>query len=129
MGFKIRNATKNTVVCEEASIADSFWKRAKGLMFRKDWQEFDGLLLDPCGSIHTMGMRMKIDVCFLDAEQRIVKSVGSLGAWRTASGGRHGHATLELPAGTLERTGTEAGDRLALEQDEQGQTPAGSDEG
>jgi uncharacterized membrane protein (UPF0127 family) len=128
-GIKIRNVTKNTVLCEKASIADSFWKRAKGLMFQKGWEDFDGLLLSPCRSIHTFGMRMEIDVCFLDPEHRIVKSLGFLGRWRSAQGGRHGRATLELPAGTLERTGTGAGDRLVLDRDEKGQTPAGSDEG
>ncbi len=105
-------------------MADSFWKRAKGLMFRKGWRGLDGLLLSPCGSIHTLGMRMKIDICFLDNEHRVVKTVGSLGPWRSAHGGRNGHATLELPAGTLEQTRTGAGDLLALDQQVEGQTTA-----
>ena len=128
MGFKIRNLTKNIMLCEEALVADGFWKRAKGLMFQKGWEDFDGLLLSPCRSIHTFGMRMEIDVCFLDPEHRIVKSLGFLGRWRSAQGGRHGHATLELPAGTLARTGTGTGDRLVLERDEHGHTPTGSTE-
>ena len=129
MGFKIRNLTKNTMLCEEALLADSFWKRAKGLMFRKGWEEFDGLLLSPCRSIHTFGMRMEIDVCFLDPEHTIMKSLDSLGPWRSAHGGRRSHATLELPAGTLGRTGTGTGDRLVLEREEQGYAPTGSSEG
>jgi len=126
MGFKIRNLTKNTMLCEEASVADSFWKRAKGLMFQKGWEDFDGLLLSPCRSIHTFGMRMEIDVCFLDPEYTIMKSLEVLGPWRSAQGGRHSHATLELPAGTLARTGTGAGDRLVLEREEPGHTPTGA---
>ena len=129
MGFKIRNLTKNTILCERASLADSFWKRAKGLMFQKGWEDFDGLLLSPCRSIHTFGMRMEIDVCFLDPEHRIVKSLGFLGRWRSAQGGRHGHATLELPAGTLARTGTGTGDRLVLEREEHGHAPSRPKEG
>lgn len=115
MGFEIRNVTKSTMLCERASLADSFCKRAKGLMFRKTWEDFDGLLLSPCGSIHTFGMRMQIDVCFLDREQRVLKAHARLRPWRSAHGGRDSHATLELPAGTLERTGTSAGDRLVLD--------------
>lgn len=114
MGFQIRNETKNRVVCEEACLADSFCKRAKGLMFRKKWEGLDGFLLSPCRSIHTMGMRMEIDVCFLDPEQRVLKVLAGLGPWRLVHGGRHSHATLELPAGTLERTGTRTGDRLIM---------------
>jgi uncharacterized membrane protein (UPF0127 family) len=121
MSLKIRNLTKNTVVCEQALLADNFWTRAKGLMFRKDWEGFDGLLLSPCRSIHTFGMRMEIDVCFLDPEHRVMKSLYALGPWRSAQGGWQSHSTLELPAGTLERTGTGAGDRLVLERAEGGQ--------
>jgi uncharacterized membrane protein (UPF0127 family) len=129
MGFKIRNLTKNTMICEKASVADSFWKRAKGLMFQKGWEDFDGLLLSPCRSIHTFGMRMEIDVCFLDPEHMIMKSLDALGPWRSAQGGRYSHATLELPAGTLARTGTGTGDRLGLEREEHGRTPTGRNEG
>ena len=125
MGFKIRNVTQNRVVCRKALLADSFWTRAKGLMFRKDWEDLDGLLLSPCRSIHTFGMRMEIDVCFLDPEHRIVKSFGSLGPWRSVQGGRKSSSTLELHAGTLERTGSGPGDCLVMERDEKGQPRIG----
>jgi uncharacterized membrane protein (UPF0127 family) len=117
-GLKIRNLTKNRMLCEKASVADSFWMRAKGLMFRKGWEDFDGLLLSPCRSIHTFGMRMEIDVCFLDPEHTITKALYAMGPWKSAQGGRRSHATLELPAGTLARTGTGTGDRLMLERGE-----------
>lgn len=126
--FRIRNLAKDVVLCEAACLADTFWMRAKGLMLQKGWENFDGLLLSPCRSIHTFGMRMRIDVCFLDRGCRITKSLGSLGPWRSAHGGRHSHATLELPAGALERTGTGAGDRLVLETETSKNRPAGADE-
>ena len=127
MGIKIRNQTRNTVVCEEACLADSFCKRARGLMFRSRWEGLDGLLLSPCGSIHTMGMRMQIDVCFLDPELRVLRALACVGPWRLAHGGTDSQATLELPAGTLERTGTKAGDFLVMdERVKRGCTPSGS---
>jgi len=129
MGFKIRNVTRNTMLCQEASLADRFRRRAMGLMFRKGWEEFDGLLLSPCRSIHTFWMRMEIDVCFLDSEQRVLKALAFLGPWRAARGGRDSHATLELPAGTLERTGTRAGDRLAVDRPADRRIAAGPVEG
>jgi uncharacterized membrane protein (UPF0127 family) len=118
MKLKIRNQTKNKVVCQEAHLADSFCKRARGLMFRKEWEGLDGLLLSPCSSIHTMGMRMEIDLCFLDPEYKVLKALACLGPWRLAQGGRGSHTTLELPAGTLERTGTRPGDRLVMDRQE-----------
>lgn len=129
MGFRIRNLTKSQTLCESALCADSFFKRAKGLMFRKAWGDLDGLLLSPCRSIHTFGMRMEIDVCFLDPEQRILKALARLGPWRSAQGGRASHATLELPAGTLERTGTGKGDLLALDRRQEKDGLGGSGSG
>ena len=126
MDLKIRNLTNDKLLCERACLADNFYKRAKGLMFRRGWDGFDGLLLSPCGSIHTFCMRMKIDVCFLDAEQKIMKALASLGPWRSAHGGRESRATLELPAGTLERTGTRTGDRLFMDRREKKHTLNGS---
>lgn len=113
------------MLCRKASRADNFWKRAKGLMFRKDWEDFDGLLLSPCGSIHTFGMRMEIDVCFLDSHRTVLKACARVRPWRCVGGGRGGSSTLELPAGTLERTGTIAGDHLLVEDRRK---PAGPDE-
>ena len=126
MDLKIRNLTNDKLLCDKACLADSFYRRAKGLMFRRGWDDFDGLLLSPCGSIHTFCMRMKIDVCFLDAEQKIMKALASLGPWRSAHGGRESRATLELPAGTLERTGTRTGDRLLMDRREKNNTLDGS---
>lgn len=111
----IRNVTRNRVLCARGREADTFLLRAKGLMFTRDWAGFDGLLLDPCGSIHTFCMRMAIDVCFLDKAWIVRKGRGDLGPWRVASGGRGCHSTLELPAGTLKETGTMPGDRLERE--------------
>ena len=125
VGFKIRNLTKNTMLCEKAWLADNFWRRAKGLMFQKGWEDFDGLLLSPCRSIHTFGMRMEIDVCFLDPEHTIMKALDALGPRKSAQGGRGSRSTLELPAGTLARTGTETGDRLVLERGEHEQGSTG----
>ena len=115
MGLTIKNLRNQATLCRKASRADSFWRRAKGLMFQKGWGAFDGLLLSPCGSIHTFGMRMPIDVCFLDSDQKVLKAFSRVGPRRCLQGGRHGRATLELPAGVLEGTETRAGDRLLVE--------------
>ncbi len=113
--MKVRNLTKDIILCNQAVFADSFKRRILGLMFKKEWKNFDGLLLSPCGSIHTFWMRMKIDICFLDTDQRVLKVVSRLKPWRLAIGLKGSQMTLELPAGALEKSGTMAGDRLVLE--------------
>ena len=103
------------MICSEAVVANTFRQRALGLMFRKEWKEVDGFLLSPCNAIHTFWMRMDIDVCFLDREKRVVKTVSRLKPWRMVNGGKGCRDTLELPAGKLELVGTEPGDKLAIE--------------
>ncbi|MEI7880862.1 MAG: DUF192 domain-containing protein, partial [bacterium] len=47
-------------------VADTFWKRSIGLMGKPGLKAGQGLLLSPCGSIHTCFMRFPIDIIFLD---------------------------------------------------------------
>ena len=66
-----------------------------------------------CGSIHTVGMTYPIDVAFLDAEGRIVRTIERLSPWRVGLGGTHAVHALELPSGRLEETGIVEGDLLS----------------
>jgi hypothetical protein len=59
-------------------------------------------------------MKFPIDVAFLNKKRQVVKMRKSMGRWRMAMSLR-AHSVLELPAGTLERTGTAKGDQLLLE--------------
>lgn len=51
----------------EILVAKSFSARAGGLLFRKKLMSRQCLLITPCRSIHTIGMRYNIDVVFIDA--------------------------------------------------------------
>jgi hypothetical protein len=55
-------------------------------------------------------MRFAIDAVFLDRDGRVVRAVSRLRPWVPIVGARGADAVLELPAGTIERTGTQAGD-------------------
>ncbi len=100
------------IVVERTEIARSYWARFWGLMGRRTLNESEGLLIEPCSSIHTMFMRFAIDVIFLDKERRIVK-IATVRPFRAAVG-RGSHTVLEIPAGTAERNGLEVGDALSL---------------
>lgn len=62
-------------------IADTFFKRFKGLMGKKDFE--DVLLFDNLrdSSIHTLFMRFEIDVYFID-ENRTIFDKKSLKPWK-----------------------------------------------
>ena len=100
-------ATGATVA--RAAVADSPLRRMRGLLGRDRFDEGDGLVIDPCSSIHTCFMRFAIDVLFLDRDGRIVRAVERLTPFRFVSGGWKARRTIELPAGTIRRAGLVAG--------------------
>jgi uncharacterized membrane protein (UPF0127 family) len=103
----------STVIAEEVAVARGVWSRFWGLMGRGRLPEGHGLLLAPCGSVHTFFMRFPIDVIFLDRESVVVKIVHSMKPWRTALGGG-GKDALELNAGEASRLEIRPGDRIAF---------------
>lgn len=64
--------------------ADSFFKRFFGLMGRKALGEGRGMLLSPCGSIHTFFMKFTIDVLYLD-ERNMVLYKETIKPWRVGA--------------------------------------------
>lgn len=49
-------------------MADTFLTRLRGLLFRRMIAENEALLIRPCDSVHTFGMKYEIVVVFLDCK-------------------------------------------------------------
>ena len=92
--------------------AFTFWRRLLGLMFRASLPVGSGLLIAPCQSVHTMHMRFPIDVVFLNKSWGVVGLERYLAPWRVSPTYRDSWFVLECPAGTIDHSGTELGDRL-----------------
>lgn len=61
------------IITENCQVADSFFTRFKGLMFRRSIPEDYALHITPCNQVHMLNMRFPIDVIYLDASGRVVK--------------------------------------------------------
>jgi uncharacterized protein len=110
--LRVVNTGRNWELGTRVRWADGFLSRLRGMTGRPAPRAGEGLLLTPCRSVHMYGIRFPLDVAFLDAAGAVVASYPSL---RPGSRTRwHWDAVhaLELPAGTLERSGTAAGDIL-----------------
>jgi uncharacterized membrane protein (UPF0127 family) len=112
--LEVRNLTPGSEVAVRVQRADRAWSRMVGLLGRRSLAEDEGLLLTPCTSIHTFFMRFPIDVLYLDREHVVLKAVRALRPFRFSACLRGCHSVLELPAGAIEASGTQVGDRLAL---------------
>ncbi len=58
---------------ENCQVADSFFTRFMGLMFRRSIPEDYALHITPCNQVHMLNMRFPIDVIYLDASGTVVK--------------------------------------------------------
>ncbi len=113
------NETRGRHLASRLEVADNAYTRRKGLLGRDGLSEGGGLWIFPCESVHTFRMRFAIDLVYLDRNY-VVKKVrsrvppGRMSACFTAQ------SILELPAGTVEETGTRAGDRISIRRQSRG---------
>jgi hypothetical protein len=110
-----RNVDTGEVVATRVTVATRMVERGIGLLNRHRFDPGEGLLITPCRGVHTWGMRFAIDVVALDASGIVVDAVSSLGPWRIRLPRRGGDRVLELPEGSLVRTGTQRGHRIVLD--------------
>lgn len=110
----VRNLTRETVIGRKICEARTFWTRGKGLMFAPQLDRDEGLIIDPCSSIHTFFMRFPLDVLYMDRDNTVIRADERMKPWRIGPVFTGSKWVIELPPGTIEATGTKAGDRIEL---------------
>jgi len=111
---RVINRARGTVLAEQAETARTWWTRGKGLLGRKGLPTGGGLIIEPCSSIHTWFMAFPIDVAFIAADGRVVRTAPALAPWRFGPLARGVRYVVELPAGALAASGTVADDYLDI---------------
>lgn len=101
-------------VAERVGVARSLLARLRGLLGRPSLAPGEGLLLAPCNSIHTVGMRYPIDVLFLDRSGRVARTVHALHPGRVIPYVRGASQAIELPAGVLRASDVRENDEVWL---------------
>ncbi|MEE2025769.1 MULTISPECIES: DUF192 domain-containing protein [Alkalimonas] len=83
-------------------MADNWWLRLRGLLGRPALTSQQAMLIAPCHSVHTLGMRYSIDVVYLNKDYQVLKVVENLhpGRFSACKGARY---TIELSAGAVQR--------------------------
>ncbi|MBB6453318.1 hypothetical protein HNQ94_001766 [Salirhabdus euzebyi] len=92
-------------------IADTFFKRVRGLMFKKELVG-EGLHIEPCNSIHMCFMKFPIDVVMLDKNKEVVFIKADVKPWRIIPPVKEAYSTLELPVGSIQKYKIDKGQRL-----------------
>lgn len=93
----------------------AYWGRVVGLLASSVIPVGEGVWLEPCSAIHTIGMRSAVDVIFLDRDGRVLRVHERVQPNRPALICPRARTTIELGPGTLERFTVRPGDRLSIE--------------
>jgi len=107
------NLTRGTLLGAEVTLADSWWGRFRGFMGRDEPRRGEGILLVPCNGVHMYGLKFDLDLVFLGTSGQVLAVMERLSPWQRSGRIRGSRYVLELPAGTIEATGTAIGDTLA----------------
>jgi uncharacterized membrane protein (UPF0127 family) len=111
---QIDNATREIVLAERAEVADTPWKRMKGLLGRNGLEQGQGLIIRPCQGVHTWFMAFPIDVLHVDKHHVIRRIQHNMPPNRIGPVVWSAKYVVELPAGAAAAASTEVGDKLLL---------------
>jgi uncharacterized membrane protein (UPF0127 family) len=106
------NVTRGQILANRLAVADTFLSSLIGLMGRGRMAPGEGLWICPCQSVHTLWMRFSIDVLFLDNDKSVIHLVERMKPFRISRHLSRAGSVVELPAATIQLTGTRLGDRL-----------------
>jgi hypothetical protein len=115
MALIAKNVSTGSLVADRVGVASTRAERAVGLLSRTGLEPGEALWIVPSRGVHTWGMRFAIDVVALDDRGIVIDQVSALKPWRIRLPRRGTAGVLELPAGTLERSGTVLGHRIEFE--------------
>lgn len=112
----IKAVVNGQVICEKVEVADTFFKRFMGLMYRKSMEEGHGLLLAPCNEIHTFGMKFPIDTITISGDNKIRYLDRDVAPNKVRPIVKDGKKVLELLSGTIDKYGLELGDKVEFQE-------------
>jgi uncharacterized protein len=113
--MKAVDCTSGRELALHLAVAETLCARLKGLLGRSSLKLGEGLWITPCNSIHTFGMKFPIDALFLDKHKRVVGVARNLRPNRISRIYCGASSVLELPAGTLDATGSHIGNEVTID--------------
>ena len=110
----LRNSTTGKIVATRIDRLSSFLHRAVGLLARTTLRPDEGVWITSCRAIHTIGMRVAIDVIFVDREGYVIRIVQNVRPNRFAVSCKGAQGVVELGCGALREVDVLPGDVLEL---------------
>jgi uncharacterized membrane protein (UPF0127 family) len=70
--IRFRGLERTEILGNEVPVAESPLSRLLGLVLLSRHRAGAGLLIPRCRSVHTLGMRFRLDLLFLDGDGRVI---------------------------------------------------------
>lgn len=102
------------VITENAETAYSFFRRFRGLMFRKSIEEDYALHIKPCNQIHTLNMRFAIDVIYLSDSGEVVKIDENVKPGKICKTVKNAKSVIEVNSSAAAKFDIREGDMLEI---------------
>lgn len=112
--MKLIDKETNTIISENLQVADTYFKRLKGLMFTKDLPAHNALQIIPCKEIHTFFMNYSIDVLYLDSKNNIVFIDENLKPGKIGKLVINAKSVIELRKGKIKESDIKVGQTVAF---------------
>ena len=117
--MRLIDKTIGKVIANRVELADTFWKRFLGLMFRRKFPNGNALFFNlqkssSC-SIHMFFVRFPIDLLYLDSRFMVVELHMKLKPWQIYIPKTVAKYIIELPAGTISRSKVKIGHKIKLQ--------------
>jgi len=107
---------KNEVVfADQIKIADTFIQKLVGLLSEKGLNYEQGLLLNACKQVHTIGMRFPIDVIFISKEGKILYIENDMPTGKISKYVKRSFYLLELKSGSAKKNNLLIHDHITFE--------------
>ncbi len=117
---RIKSVSRNKILWQDCDLADSAWKRFKGIMFRKKIKK-PLLFLLPSESRNRAAIHsffcIAFDAIFLDSKKKVVDVVADIAPWRPwVAPKKAAKYIIECAAGEAARLKIFEGEQLQVEQ-------------
>ncbi|HXH32267.1 MAG TPA: DUF192 domain-containing protein [Bacteriovoracaceae bacterium] len=98
--MKVNISHKGKVISTDVSVADNFWSRLSGYMFKKE-PHVSGILFEPASAMQTTFMFFELDIVFLTKDNRVIKILRNVKPWRHTWFYSNTRKALEVPSGNI----------------------------
>jgi uncharacterized protein len=110
----IINQRNEKIIAHNVIPSYTFWRRLKGLMFRKSLPAGYAMHIMPCSSIHTFFMKFPLDVLYIDKNNQVVKVSLNIPPGKMEKVVRKAKSVIEMPAGSIDTESVEVGDQIQI---------------